>query len=255
VSAGAAPVRGAVLSGASVASARRAASSPRATPSAPGGASSHAPVTGGFLSALYSLLIRGYSYVQYEHVLRAVPEGAHVLDVGIGNGIMLDRHADLLRRREVHLHGIDIHEGYLDACRRRVEQYGLSDLVSCRCTDVEALLETDASIPPFVYFSASFMLLPNPEGVLQRLHERLPEGGMLLFTQTLYSRPRRFLEWAKPKLKYLTTIDFGRVQYREAFVEQVQGHGFWLVEEKRFERLSGNQRVYYHAFRRAASSG
>jgi len=241
-----------VASGAYARTPDRSVSSPRALP--PEG-SPHAPVKGGVLSAIYSLLIRRVSYVQYEHLLRAVPEGARVLDVGIGNGIMLDRHAELLRQRGIHLDGIDLHEGYLEACRRRVQQHGLTDLVTCRCTGVEALLESDVPLPPYVYFSASFMLLPNPERVLQLLYERLPENGTLLFTQTLYRRQNRFIEWVKPRLKYLTTIDFGRAQYRDSFVARLERHGFRLVEEKRLERVSGNQRVYYHAFRRVPRAG
>ena len=77
---------------------------------------------------------------------------------------------------------------------------------------------------------ASLMLLPEPERALRHCAALLNPGGRLYFTQTIQLRPSRGMEWLKPMLKRLTSIDFGRVTYEDAFKAQLDAAGLRLEE-------------------------
>lgn len=79
-------------------------------------------------------------------------------------------------------------------------------------------------------FSASFMLLPEPEVALRHCATLLKPGGRLYFTQTIQTRPSRSMEFVKPMLKRVTSVDFGRVTYEDAFKGQIRAAGLELQE-------------------------
>ena len=71
-----------------------------------------------------------------------------------------------------------------------------------------------------IYFSASFMLLPDPEKALLHVVSLLKnkKKGKIFFTQTIENKKNIFLESIKPYLKFFTTIDFGNVTYEKDFL-------------------------------------
>ncbi|MHC4831685.1 MAG: SAM-dependent methyltransferase [Planctomycetota bacterium] len=206
----------------------------------------------GLRSAIYSLLIRKVTWVHYKHLFEMLPEGARVLDIGVGNGLMLDWFAPKIRQKQIELHGLDVHREYLKECRRRIMRHQVSDLVTVEQRCVFDYLEQVEGIPEHVYFSASFMLLPEPERLLELILDRLPEGGRVLFAQTLLERPNKFAEAIKPKLKFLTTVDFGRVQYRHDFTAQLEELGFEITAEDPLPKAAGNRHLWFHGFKRKA---
>ena len=71
-----------------------------------------------------------------------------------------------------------------------------------------------------VYFSGSFSLLPKPVEALNSLSSMLVEDtGRIYITQTFQRRTPIFMNTVKPMLKYLTTIDFGRLVSEEEIME------------------------------------
>ncbi len=81
-----------------------------------------------------------------------------------------------------------------------------------------------------VYFSASLMLLPDPVAAIAHVARLLAPGGRLFATQTFYHRRSRFMEWAKPVLRHLTTIEFGKVTYEPEFRAAFEKAGVQMVE-------------------------
>jgi hypothetical protein len=67
------------------------------------------------------------------------------------------------------------------------------------------------------------MLLRDQRAVLQRARNWLKPGGQLIFAQAMFKKRSRLVDLVKPKLKYLTTIDFGQAIYERDF--------FTLLEE------------------------
>jgi cyclopropane fatty-acyl-phospholipid synthase-like methyltransferase len=164
----------------------------------------------------------------YAEVLGRLPRGAHLLDVGIGTGGALARNASTVRDRDLKVVGVDIDRAYVERCKRRMRAAGLEGRVEVRLesvTDHVGLQPYDA-----VYFSASFMLMPDPPGVLRHVTSLLAPGGRLFFTQTFQDRRSVVMERAKPLLKKLTTIEFGRVTYEAEFRSALAEGGVALRE-------------------------
>ena len=68
----------------------------------------------------------------------------------------------------------------------------------------------------------------------------MSRNGKIYFLLTLYdskSKFNSFMEKIKPSLKYLTTVDFGKVTYKEEFEYFLEDHKLRPVIN---ERCSGN---------------
>jgi alpha-N-acetylglucosaminidase len=87
-----------------------------------------------------------------------------------------------------------------------------------------------------ILFSMSFMLLHDPALVLRRIRPWLAPHGRVVFVQTMFSEVSRVLEFVKPRLKYVTTIDFGRVIYERDFLGLLQSEGLRIVEDRLIAR-------------------
>lgn len=163
----------------------------------------------------------------YRAVLVRLPRGCRLLDVGIGTGAALLAHAELLRDRDVRVTGVDVDATYLERCRRAVAETRLEDRVTVRLESIDAHRGGPYDA---VYFSGSFMLLPEPAATLRRVGSLLAGDGAVYFTQTFEHRRSRLLELAKPLLSLVTSIDFGRVTYEPEFRATIAAAGFELVE-------------------------
>lgn len=117
---------------------------------------------------------------------------------------------------------------------------GASIAVICKSVYDHDLLEAAnaAAGMPFgalfdaVYFSGSFSLLPDPSRALRHASQLLSPGGAVYITQTFQRSPSRILAVVKPLLKFVTTIDFGRLML-EAEVARVCDAGGMLIVERR----------------------
>lgn len=163
----------------------------------------------------------------YRAVLERLPNEARLLDIGVGTAGALTRNADLVRNKKLTVLGIDIDPSYIERADKQVREAGLESQVTVRLQDVYKC--TDG---PFdaAYFSASFMLLPDPEAALIQIMGQLAPGGKVYFTQTFQEKRSRLLEKAKPLLKKVTTIDFGAVTYESDFRSRVTEAGLDLED-------------------------
>lgn len=180
-------------------------------------------------AALYDAAIVPLTADWYRSVLERLPPGCRLLDVGIGTGAALLAHHGLVRSRDFRITGIDIDVAYVERCRRAVARTGLEDRIEVRLESVD-----DHRGGPYdaVYFSGSFMLLPDPPAALRHVAALLAHGGRIYFTQTFEHRRARTVERIKPLLRFVTTIDFGRVTYQAAFHAALAAAGVAIEEER-----------------------
>ncbi len=176
---------------------------------------------------LYDRLIVGMTTDWYREVLGRLPQGARVLDVGIGTGAAMARCADLVQAKELTVTGLDIDPDYVERCHREIARAGLAQRVEPRLASVY-----DHHGGPYdaVYFSASLMLLPDPAAAIAHVAAQLAPGGRLFATQTFQRRRSRLMERAKPMIRHVTTIDFGRVTYEDDFRTCMSDAGVDLME-------------------------
>lgn len=174
---------------------------------------------------LYDTVIVGMTAAWYRAVLAELPSGCHLLDIGIGTGSALLANRDLVVDHDLHVTGIDIDRDYVERCRDSVHRAGLDDRVEAR---LESVYEHTGGRYGAAYFSGSFMLLPDPAGALHHIAGLLDANARVYFTQTFEHAPSPWLERIKPALRWLTTIDFGRVTYEEEFRRSVTAGGFTI---------------------------
>jgi len=177
--------------------------------------------------ALYDAVIVGMTTGWYRAVLSRLPPGCRLLDVGIGTGAALLANADLLRARDLRVVGVDVDAAYVARCRRAVADAGLGERIDVRLEPIEA---HHGGPYDAVYFSGSFMLLPDPAAALGHVRALLADAAEVYFTQTVEHRRSRAVELLKPLLRPLTGIDFGRVTYEPEFRATIAAAGFRLVE-------------------------
>jgi SAM-dependent methyltransferase len=178
-------------------------------------------------SLLYDTLILRLTARWYAEVLGRMPEGAALLDVGIGTAGALLANAERVQRKRLNVTGIDIDGDYIARARQRLHDSSLAERAEVR---LESVYDHRGGPYDAVYFSASFMLLPEPERALRHCRTLLKPGGRIFFTQTFQQRPSRWMERFKPMLKRLTSIDFGRVIYEDDFRAQIRDAGLELDE-------------------------
>lgn len=176
---------------------------------------------------IYDAAIVGMTERWYRAVLQRLPQRARVLDVGIGTGSALFANADLLVERDLCFVGIDVDAAYVERCRDEMLRRQLSGRVEVH---LESIDDHHGRAYDAVYFSGSFMLLPNPAAALRHACTLLAPNGRLYFTQTFEHRRAPALEVMKPLLRLLTTIDFGRVTYEDEFRQTLAAAAVELEE-------------------------
>jgi SAM-dependent methyltransferase len=176
---------------------------------------------------IYDRFVAGMTTRWYREVVARLPDGARVLDVGIGTGAALARCADQVRAKDLAVVGLDIDPDYLARCRLEMARAGLSG-------QVEPVLASvyDHRGGPYdaVYFSASLMLLPDPVGAIRHVCGLLAPDGRLFSTQTFHHRRSVLMERVKPMFHRVTTIHFGRVTYEDEFRRAFEEAGVELEE-------------------------
>ncbi len=170
----------------------------------------------------------------YRAVLERLPEGAEVLDVGIGTGGAVIANAGLIRGKKLKILGLDIDPDYLKRCRQALARAGLSGHVKVR---LESVYDHQGGPYDAIYFSGSFMLLPDPVGALRHVLAQLKPGGRIYFTQTFHDQRSPLAEKIKPMLHRVTTIHFGQVTYLEDFYEVLRQAGAEVVDKVLLKKL------------------
>ncbi|MEX1198052.1 MAG: class I SAM-dependent methyltransferase [Pseudohongiellaceae bacterium] len=178
-------------------------------------------------SFIYDALILRLTARWYAEILQRVPEGAVLLDVGIGTAGALLSNAELVRKKKIHVTGIDIDADYIGRARGRIRDSRLEDQARV-C--LESVYDHQGGPYDAVYFSGSLMLLPEPEEALRHCAALLHPGGRIYLAQTIEMQRARWMEILKPRLKWVTGIDFGGVTYEDEFKAQVRAAGIELEE-------------------------
>jgi hypothetical protein len=112
----------------------------------------------------------------------------------------------------------------------------LEDHIEIFNVPIEAYQPPRGGFFDFVLFSMSFMLFEDQRLVLDRIHSWLKPSGQIVFFQTLFREKRRIVELIKPKLNYLTTIDFGQITYEHEFFNLLDEKQLTVVEDRLIKR-------------------
>ncbi len=181
---------------------------------------------------LYRLIINSATDYCYQNCLEHVREKACILDVGIGNGVMMNHFHELIKAKDLNITGIDINRNYLRHCECKIRQYNLENHVNIYCQAVERFEPPEGVCFDYIFFTMSFMLFRDQGLVLDRVKGWLAPDGEILFFQTLFRERVPLIEFIKPRLKYVTTIDFGVVTYEAAFLSLLRSKNFKIKKNR-----------------------
>lgn len=188
-------------------------------------------------STIYDSAIVSLTTKWYAEVLDELPQNSRLLDVGIGTGAALVANASRLRAKQITVVGVDYDSAYIDRCKALIADQGLEEYISALCCSFYSFKPLDSRLFNHVYFSGSFMILPDKAAALRKAVDLMVdrEDGRIFFTQTFELKKNSLLEWVKPKLAYWTTVDFGDVTYVDDFDAALNQGGVIAVRTKRIE--------------------
>jgi len=175
------------------------------------------PWRNSMVNNLYNLIISDVTRLCYKSCLNYFPSDSVILDVGIGNGIMLKKNHYLIKKKNLRITGLDINKHYLEHCRKLIQAFDLEQHVDVRHQSVTRYSPPHDNYFDYVFFGMSFMLLDDQKMVLERAKRWLKPHGEMIFFQTMFKNKSKVMEFIKPRLKFLTTVDFGRVTYESDF--------------------------------------
>ena len=132
--------------------------------------------------------------------------------------------------------GIDINKSYIKHCSSLIKSYDLDNYISVYHDRIEAYEPPTSACFDFVLFSMSFMLFADQEFVLNKVKDWLKPDGEIIFFQTIYTDRFRLMEFVKPKLKYVTTVDFGKVTYEKDFFILLEDHKLPILENRTIKK-------------------
>ena len=181
---------------------------------------------------LYNLIINDFTDSCYEICLNYFPDYSTILDVGIGNGKMLKRYHRLIRSKNLKITGVDINRVYLNNCSRLIHNYRLENYLKLYHEPIEAFEPAGHKCFDFILFSMSFMLFENQASILDKVKRCLKPDGKIVFFQTMFKERSRLLEFIKPKLKYLTTVDFGKMTYENEFFALLERQNLSITRDR-----------------------
>jgi len=188
------------------------------------------------LNYLYKLIIDDVTHICYQNCLEYFPPGSRILDVGIGNGIMIGQYHRLIRSKGLDIVGIDINRQYLKHCRNLIKRWGLSSNIRVQHSAVESYVPPRDQYFDYILFSMSFMLFRDQQLVLERIKPWLKHEGKVVFFQTMFKIRSPLLDFIKPRLKYVTTIDFGRVTYEQDFFDLLKRKEISVTEDRTLKK-------------------
>jgi hypothetical protein len=211
---------------------------------------------------IYDGAIVPFTSKWYQEVLHSIPPGSRMLDVGIGTGAALVANANMVREKHITVVGVDYDEAYIGKCQDLIASHNLSDHISVKCCsfyDYNCFQDEEKKKNErkfdCIYFSGSFMILPDPQralchalGLLRQEDDNNNNNnnsnGRLYFTQTFELNRNAFImeKIIKPALTYLTSIDFGRVTYVEEFEKVLQDAGVEVVSTTRIDDGKASRR-------------
>ncbi|MGQ9554760.1 MAG: class I SAM-dependent methyltransferase [Anaerolineae bacterium] len=159
-----------------------------------------------FVDYSESLLRNFFMLPAVETAIAAMnlPAGAHVLDAGCGAGAHFPLFAKLVN--DVHIVGVDLTPGHIEAARHQVNRWGLQKYVEVLELDLRGSL-------PFAYASFDGIWVANvispktfarPSEFVQRLSRLLRPGGILAIYEGYGVRPL-FLP-GYPRLEHLIGV-------------------------------------------------
>jgi len=155
----------------------------------------------------------------FYNVLKDIPAKSHILDFGCGSGICYKNNEiiKLIHNSNLKITGIDIDKHVLLKFKKRIESNILDNKIKLLYGDIFTM-----ELPKFDYVIFSESAPTMSKDFLKKVvthikNNLLTDNGKIIFINNLVENPQFITKFLKPKLKYLTTINFGRALNKQEF--------------------------------------
>ena len=150
----------------------------------------------------------------FYSILKDLPNDSNILDFGCGCGTCYKNEdmVNFIIKTNQNITGIDINSFAIEEFKKNIKLSPLIDRLNLRCGDIFA--EKFNKKFDYVIFSESAPLLENIFVIKVIDHIKsnlLNPNGKIFFINNLVENPQFFVSLIKPKLKYITALDFGRI--------------------------------------------
>ena len=155
----------------------------------------------------YGPLIASYTSTLYRKFLESCMEDTRILDIGIGNGDALCQSADIIKKANLYIVGIDICEESLAECEENLKAHGLSEHVQVGLA--EDVLHDNT--PPFdyAYLSNSYSVIKDVQSIIELAFSKTKDSQCTI-SLALYEKPSWIGSFIKRSLTRILGFDCGR---------------------------------------------
>ena len=129
-----------------------------------------------------------------ETELEPVGKTGHILDVGMGTGIILRYLAKNEAFEGFHFTGIDYFDDMVETARKRVEEDGLSERITCAAGDANLLEFPDDTFDVLIN-RATLHHLADPTNALRETYRVLKPGGLAIIHDARRDAPEETLAY------------------------------------------------------------
>jgi alpha-N-acetylglucosaminidase len=156
----------------------------------------------------------------FYSVIKEIPHNSSILDFGCGSGVCY-RNIDTINhvvKSNYKITGVDINKVAINKFQNKINSNSLNGRINLMSGDIFTL--DFGGKFDYVIFSESAPLLSDNyiNNVVSHIKSNLlVPGGKIIFINNLMDNPQNITRFLKPKLKYITTIDFGRVLTKSDF--------------------------------------
>ena len=150
----------------------------------------------------------------FYSILKDLPNNSKILDFGCGSGISYKKKdtIDLIIKKNHMITGIDINSFAINKFEKKIKFSILDGKINLKCGNI--FTEEFNEKFDYVIFSESAPLLTNQfliKVINHIKHNLLNSNGKIIFINNLVENQQFFVTVIKPKIKYITTLDFGRI--------------------------------------------
>ena len=131
-----------------------------------------------------------------------------MIDIGTGTGLPLKKFMETSTADRVL--AIDINTSYVKTATERFKDDKRVEVRYMNFMDVDSDFKEKFDV---IYFGFSFMLMPDKPLALKKAAQLLKPNGKIFLFLTLYNKKNSVVEFFKPKMRYITSIDFGETMY------------------------------------------
>jgi ubiquinone/menaquinone biosynthesis C-methylase UbiE len=176
-------------------------------------------------STIYNTTI-GYFYTSdiMRNILVEIPNNSKILDVGIGTGYAYLQNSDLIKRKNIHITGIDIDSGNIRTAKHNMIDSDLESYTTLVNGDVYKMDENQImnNSFDFLFFLDSYSVIPNIHTMITFCEKYLNSTGIIIVASTLFDRYDENLDWIKQRLIYISSIEFGNMMLKTNLEEYIK---------------------------------